>query len=184
MNYERCKGFIYEIQEGDTLYLLSRRFSIPLVELMRANPYADVYQLKIGDTLCIPDFPRPPVGRPPMERPPMERPPVERPPMGKPPCSSCKPMKPWSPENMDGVRPWGTEEDGDESSENDTVNMNESDMDSSCNGSNVIKYVVQENDTLGNILSDFEMELYELFELNNVKQIYLKPGSVILLKDK
>lgn len=85
---------------------------------------------------------------------------------------------------MDGVRPWGMEDDGDESYENDTVNMNESGMDSSCSDSNVIKYVVQENDTLGNILSDFEMELYELFELNNVKQIYLKPGSVILLKDK
>lgn len=219
MNFERCNnGFVYEIQENDTLYQLSRRFSVPLVELMRANPYADVYQLKIGDTLCIPDFKgpgagtgRPPVGpgKPPVMQPVTPgRPPVmppmepegpsagpEKPsappkppvclscPMDKPyaspkspACLSCpmekmqmepkdKRQKPWSPDYMEGARPW---------------DMDNEDMDNY----NIVKYVVQENDTIGNILSDFNMDMKEFFRLNNPRQVSIKPGSVILVSER
>lgn len=76
---------------------------------------------------------------------------------------------------MDGVRPWGMESDGDEGhGMDDKVN----------NGRNIIKYVVQENDSLGNLLSDFEIEMEEFLKLNDVNRIYLKLGTVILLKDK
>lgn len=188
MNYERCNGFVYEIQENDSLYKLSRRFSIPLVELMRANPYADVYNLKIGDTVCIPNFPRPPVGKPPVK-------PII-------PCNACtswhegtppavdseKPVKQWSPDCMEGARPWDPENWGNEPE----MNMSESsskncEMNSgSCQNnqkSSVTKYIVQENDTLGNILSDFNMDLDDFLNLNHLKQICLTPGSVILVKE-
>lgn len=84
-------------------------------------------------------------------------------------------MKPWSPENMGGLRPWGMEYDGDEG-----YGM----VGNAHDGSNIIKYVVQKNDTLGNLLSDFEMGMDDFFELNDVKQIYFKQGTVVLLKDK
>lgn len=47
-----CK--IYVIKQGDTLYSISRRFNVPLALILRANPYAEVYSLQIGDELCIP----------------------------------------------------------------------------------------------------------------------------------
>ena len=52
--YGRCDGIIHEIKEKDTLYKISRFYQIPLNELMEKNPMVDVYNLKIGDKLCIP----------------------------------------------------------------------------------------------------------------------------------
>lgn len=54
MNFEQCNGTTYMIQRGDTLYSISRRYNIPLSLILRANPYVDVYNLQIGDELCIP----------------------------------------------------------------------------------------------------------------------------------
>ncbi len=44
-----------------------------------------------------------------------------------------------------------------------------------------LKYVVQENDTLGNLLADFNMEKEEFFRLNPTSNLFLQPGSIILL---
>lgn len=54
MNYigYDCKTYI--IKQGDTLYSVSRRYNVPIALLFRANPYADVYHLQVGDELCIP----------------------------------------------------------------------------------------------------------------------------------
>jgi LysM repeat protein len=54
MNNKEYTCIIYNIQSGDTLYSISRRYFVPLTLLLRANPYADVYNLQIGDELCIP----------------------------------------------------------------------------------------------------------------------------------
>lgn len=51
---DNCNGFIYYIQRGDTLYSISRRYDIPLALIMRANPFVDIYNLQIGDAICIP----------------------------------------------------------------------------------------------------------------------------------
>lgn len=93
-----CNGIIHTVRKGDTLYSLSRIYDVPLVAILRANPYVDIYNLGIGSRICIPcamDRPqmgrppmdRPPMGRPPMDRPPMDRPPMDRPPMGRPPMN-------------------------------------------------------------------------------------------------
>ena len=60
MNYDYCNGQIHSIEEGDTLYNLSRKYHVPLAMLLRANPYVDVYNLQIGDTICIPGNAKPP----------------------------------------------------------------------------------------------------------------------------
>lgn len=51
---QSCKGFMYTIRAGDTLYMLSRTYHVNLDTLMRANPNMDPYNLRIGMHICIP----------------------------------------------------------------------------------------------------------------------------------
>lgn len=127
MNYDHCHGRRYTIEPGDTLYSISRKFRIPLVMLMKANPYADVYNLTIGEKLCIPErtegfFPcdkeepdmRPemPPAAPPVEGPGMMPPmrpemPPAAPPSGcrcqKHPCMECMLRDGFA--ELDGIEP-------------------------------------------------------------------------------
>ena len=54
MNYDYCNGKIHTIQTGDTLYKISGMYRVPLVLILRANPYVDIYNLQVGEKLCIP----------------------------------------------------------------------------------------------------------------------------------
>ena len=56
---EDCHGFLHTVEKGDTLYLLSRRYGVPLWTILFANPYINVYNLQIGDEICIPRRIRP-----------------------------------------------------------------------------------------------------------------------------
>lgn len=55
--FDSCNGIIYTIKKGDTLYSLSGRFRVPLARILRANPYIDIYNLQIGEQICIPKCP-------------------------------------------------------------------------------------------------------------------------------
>lgn len=44
----------YVIQKGDTLYSISRQFNVRLDAIMAANPLVNVYNLMVGETICIP----------------------------------------------------------------------------------------------------------------------------------
>lgn len=48
----------YEIRQGDTLYSISRRYNVDLSAIIKANPFINVYNLQIGDVLCLPSIPR------------------------------------------------------------------------------------------------------------------------------
>lgn len=54
MNKRYCNGMVHVIKQGETLYQLSRRYRVPLALILRANPYVDVYNLQIGQEICIP----------------------------------------------------------------------------------------------------------------------------------
>ena len=54
-----CHGFLHIVQKGDTLYLLSRRYQVPLWAVLNANPYVNIYNLQVGDEICIPRRVRP-----------------------------------------------------------------------------------------------------------------------------
>ena len=54
MSQKKCFGIEHTIQKGDTLYVLSRKYRVPLSFIMRANPYVDVYNLQVGTQICIP----------------------------------------------------------------------------------------------------------------------------------
>ena len=44
----------YVIQKGDTLYSISQHFNINLASIMAANPLVNVYNLMVGEVICIP----------------------------------------------------------------------------------------------------------------------------------
>lgn len=51
---ESCRGTIHVIQAGDSLYNLGKLYGVSVDALIRANPYVNVYNLQVGDELCIP----------------------------------------------------------------------------------------------------------------------------------
>lgn len=54
MNSNRYSCFYYVIKAGDSLYSISREYKVPISLILRLNPYVDVYNLQIGDELCLP----------------------------------------------------------------------------------------------------------------------------------
>lgn len=47
----------HEIKKGDTLYSISRQYNVDLNAIIKANPFINVYNLKVGDEICIPCVP-------------------------------------------------------------------------------------------------------------------------------
>ena len=62
MSFNNMNCLVHVIQEGDTLYGLSKRYNVALSLIFKMNPYVEIYNLQIGDKLCIPVWQaRPPV---------------------------------------------------------------------------------------------------------------------------
>ena len=156
MNYHACGGMRYVICQGDTLYRISRMYRIPLADLMRANPYVDVYHLQVGDEICIPMMPsNPGPGGTPMPNPnPM--------PMPGPGPGPVRPQRPgmpggmpqWPGNSMMPGRP-GMPDDGH------------------------YHYVVQPGDTMESVLNKLGMDLEEFIKHNPLSLIMLQPGSTV-----
>ena len=93
---------VHSVKKGDTLYTLSRQYDVPLALLLRANPYVDIYNMQVGDEICIPfPFSNTPNEPPSTSMPPSQTPPAipnrpsmipNRPPMITPerPSSPCR----------------------------------------------------------------------------------------------
>lgn len=54
MQFMYCNGNSYVVEPGDTLYSISRKFNIPVSEIIRTNHDYDIYNLLVGMELCIP----------------------------------------------------------------------------------------------------------------------------------
>lgn len=52
-----CRGQVYKVENGDTLYSISRKYNLRVRDLMQSNPFVNVYNLQVGDELCIPVVP-------------------------------------------------------------------------------------------------------------------------------
>lgn len=50
----KCDGIVHTIRRGDTLYLLSRQYNVSVNDIMNANRNVNIYNLRIGEQLCIP----------------------------------------------------------------------------------------------------------------------------------
>lgn len=111
-NCYECNGIVHTIRRGDTLYLLSRYYNVTVDEIMRANERLNIYNLQVGDQICIP------VGRPiPPSRPMPQRPMYPEMPMrpGMPgqPEMPMRPERPMYPEMPMRPMPRETQEDED-----------------------------------------------------------------------
>ena len=53
-----CPGILHRVEQGDTLYLLGKKYQVTVAALMFENPYTDIYNLQVGDELCIPRIKR------------------------------------------------------------------------------------------------------------------------------
>ena len=49
-----CQGILHRVEQGDTLYLLGKKYQVSVAAIIYANPYVNVYELQAGDELCIP----------------------------------------------------------------------------------------------------------------------------------
>ena len=84
----RCNGIVHTIKRGDSLYLLSRHYKVTVNDIMRANSNVNIYNLQIGDQICIP------VRRP---EPMPIRPGQNTPPPQLPPGAPVPPVRPGQP---------------------------------------------------------------------------------------
>ncbi len=51
---KNCKGVIHRVVQGDTLYKIAKMYGVRLVDVMKENPYVNVYNLQVGDEVCVP----------------------------------------------------------------------------------------------------------------------------------
>lgn len=51
---QSCKGITHKVVAGDTLYKISKQYGVRLIDILKENPYTNVYNLQIGDEICVP----------------------------------------------------------------------------------------------------------------------------------
>lgn len=56
-----CNGTIYIVESGDTIYKISKKFKIQVDDIMRNNPKMNIFNLQIGDSICLPLKDRKPI---------------------------------------------------------------------------------------------------------------------------
>jgi LysM repeat protein len=99
--FDRCRGTLHVIESGDTLYNLGRKYQVTISDIMRSNPYVNVYNLQLGEELCIPILgwqPNIDLEEMPMEGIPMERMPIGEYPMEEMPMEGMQNTQEFSEE--------------------------------------------------------------------------------------
>ena len=190
MRSEYCEGKVHIVEKGDTLYKLSRKYNVPLALILRANPFTDVYNMQVGDEICIPvqiemQPVRPENGGIGMQP---SRPGSDG--MGMQPSrpeSDGMGMQPSRPGNDGmGMHQNRPENSGEEMRSGRMGNKEENRNDSMSNRPitlpnypNLFSYVVEEEDSLEDILDNFDVNLEDLLNFNDLDEIMLLPGSVV-----
>ncbi len=49
-----CRGEVYVVKKGDTLYKIAKEHGLKVIDLLVANPYVNVYNMQVGEEICIP----------------------------------------------------------------------------------------------------------------------------------
>ena len=185
MRFNNCEGFIYEVQPGDTLYGIGRRYGLPIGWIINANRDIDIYNLYVGLQICIPKsnpnmnnvpiVPNRPwpgsIGGPGPVRPPMQGP---RPEPGPGPVRPPMPRNPFM-QFLD-------EEDEDNGGQLDVTDANQQPQDEV--PYIVVSYVVKKDDRLEDILNRFGINASDILKYNETLDIYLKPGTVIRVPNR
>ena len=173
MNYKYCNGITHTIKQGDTLYSISRKHKIPLAMILRANPYVDVYNLKVGDTICVPVDNSNGMGVPEENR-----------------RNDNVIMLDNMMERNDRETDRNYMDDVTDNQRNSMVNdgMMMDVMDSVReNNDNQnpdwVKYVIQPGDTMADIMRMSGNDMDGFWDMNDMKDIYILPGIVCHIKE-
>ena len=151
MNYEFCDGVTHTIKKGDTLYEISRKYRVPLALLLRANPYVDVFNLQVGDTICVPESP----GQ-----------------MPQCPKEMAMPSDEMESQQETVVQ---TSSDFQRKEKDDDDDDDKDDDKDECKNS-WEKYVVQPGDTLADVMADMKGDVEDFVDKNGLDSIYMLPG--------
>ncbi len=173
-SFDYCRGIVHVIKRGDSLYTISRKYNVPLALIMRANPYADVYNLQIGDEICVPVTNMGGIGNictgndcapllPEMPEMPMQ---PSTPSMPMQPSTPSMPMQPSTPSMP--MQP-------------STPSIPVTPI---APGVNLITYIIKDAETLKDILDKFDIDLEDFIENNNMSTVLLKPGMTINIPDR
>ena len=49
MQTNSCKGTVYVVKEKDSLYKIAKAHGVRVKDIMRQNPFVNVYNFQIGD---------------------------------------------------------------------------------------------------------------------------------------
>ncbi len=156
MDTRFCNGMTHIVKQGDTLYQISRLYDVPLGVILRANPYVDVYNLQIGQEICVPirnwrpEGPRPEGPRPEGPRP--DRPRPDRPRPGDMEAGDMRPEDMWP--------------------DNDRIPNDR------------ILYVTKGEISLGELLREYDIDLDDFEDMNDLSQIMLAKDVVLYLPKK
>lgn len=146
MDTRFCNGMTHIVKQGDTLYQISRLYDVPLGVILRANPYVDVYNLQIGQEICVPirnwrpEGPRP------------DRPRPDRPRPGDMEAGDMRPEDMWP--------------------DNDRIPNDR------------ILYVTNGEISLGELLREYDIDLDDFEDMNDLSQIMLAKDVVLYLPKK
>lgn len=192
MNYEFCEGITHTIKKGDTLYSISRQHNVPIAMIMRANPYVDVYNLQVGETICVPvekenmgvrnpemTAPRRNVSPDMMSGPGNTNMPNmtnapgtnSMPEMTNVPGNNMVPEMPAMPENNMMPDMTNTSDMSYKSEEDDDSCISQSDMEGK-----LVRYVTQPGDTLQDILDRSGGDERRFWMKNSSDKMYMLPG--------
>ena len=173
MNYKYCNGITHTIKQGDTLYSISRKHKVPLAMILRANPYVDVYNLKVGDTICVPVDNSNGMGVP-----------------GENRRNDNVIMLDNMMERNDRETDRNYMDDVTDNQRNSMVNdgMMMDVMDSVReNNDNQnpdwVKYVIQPGDTMADVMRMSGNDMDGFWDMNDMKDIYILPGIVCHIKE-
>ena len=183
MNYEFCDGVTHTIKKGDTLYEISRRYKVPMALLLRANPYVDVFNLQVGDTICIPANPGQAVQYPvngamrPVEMENQQESPAQQPEAAnrageqQNPGNAAMPMMGQQPADL-----WRREDGNCCDDDDDDDDRHDKDDEKEECTKTWEKYVVQPGDTLADVMADMKGDVEDFVDKNGLSKIYMLPG--------
>lgn len=168
MNYYSSNtrnGQLYTVVSGDTLYSISRQYSVPLAMLLQANPNIDLYNMVEGMELSIPGE-RPFDGFIHAYQP--------SPVLVADEITEREVQKEEQQHELRYILP----KHPIESRENEIVEAKET------SSITVIKYIVKRGDTLGDLYERFGIRYEDIIRYNNLSKIELNPGSIIRVPNR
>lgn len=145
--------------------MISRKYRVPLALILRANPYVDVYNMQIGQEICVPVMHSPRVsGFRTIEDELMED--------NNMPAQNMQPEEMNMEDSQDNNR-MNMQSENDVTAEEDFIMEEEKEV-----------YITDGEKSLGDVLKEFGVELEKFEEYNDLSQVLLADDVVLYFPKK